>query len=197
MTALVAGYGLYEVNRLPIDALPDITNKQVQINFVAPALGPEEVEKRVTFPIETALSGLAGVESTRSFSRNGYGQVTAIFDESRDLYFMRQQVSERLAQAKPNLPTGRRTANGAGLYGLGEIFMYSVEYAAPRERSASNAGRRARLPKRRILLDARRRSGLPDEWAAPCLSQDRTGLDLAASAPHDSWRCRYRFAGRI
>ena len=72
----------------------------------APNLGPEEVEKRVTFPIETALSGLAGVESTRSFSRNGFSQVTAIFDESADLYFMRQQVTERLAQAKPNLPEG-------------------------------------------------------------------------------------------
>ena len=129
MTALVAAYGLYEINRLPIDALPDITNKQVQINFLAPALGPEEVEKRVTFPIETALSGLAGVESTRSFSRNGYGQVTAIFQENRDLYFMRQQVSERLAQAKPNLPPGVEPQMGPVSTGLGEIFMYSVEYA--------------------------------------------------------------------
>ena len=97
LTTVVAAYGFYEISVLPIDALPDITNKQVQINTVVPTLAPEEVEKRVTFPIETALSGLAGVESTRSFSRNGFSQVTAIFKESADLYFMRQQVSERLS----------------------------------------------------------------------------------------------------
>ena len=76
LTAIVAAYGFYELTRLPLDALPDITNKQVMINYAAPALGPEDVERRITFPIEAALSGLAGIESTRSFSRNGYGQVT-------------------------------------------------------------------------------------------------------------------------
>ncbi|HXJ00531.1 MAG TPA: CusA/CzcA family heavy metal efflux RND transporter [Micropepsaceae bacterium] len=131
VTAIVAAYGFYEVTRLPIDALPDITNKQVQINFLAPTLGPEEVEKRVTFPIETALSGLAGVESTRSFSRNGYGQVTAIFREDMNLYFMRQQVAERLAQAKSNLPPDVEPQLGPVSTGLGEIFMYAVEYANP------------------------------------------------------------------
>lgn len=131
VTAIVAAYGLYEINRLPIDALPDITNKQVQINYVAPTLGPEEVEKRVTFPIETALAGLAGVESTRSFSRNGYGQVTAIFREDSNLYFMRQQVAERLAQAKLSLPPGVEPQLGPVSTGLGEIFMYSVEFANP------------------------------------------------------------------
>ncbi|HYM19361.1 MAG TPA: CusA/CzcA family heavy metal efflux RND transporter [Micropepsaceae bacterium] len=137
LTAIVAAYGFYEVNRLPIDALPDITNKQVQINTLAPALGPEEVEKRVTFPIETALSGLAGVESTRSFSRNGYGQVTAIFREDMNLYFMRQQVAERLAQAKPNLPPGIEPQMGPVSTGLGEIFMYTVEYANPDGKGAT------------------------------------------------------------
>ena len=137
LTVLVAGYGFYEVTRLPIDALPDITNKQVMINFVAPALGPEEIERRVTFPIETALSGLAGVESTRSFSRNGYGQVTAIFREDADLYFMRQQVAERLAQAKPDLPPGVEPQMGPVSTGLGEIFMYTVEYAEPGGRGAT------------------------------------------------------------
>jgi cobalt-zinc-cadmium resistance protein CzcA len=106
LTGIVAAYGSYELSRLPLDALPDITNKQVMINYAAPALGPEDIEKRITFPIETAISGLAGVESTRSFSRNGYGQVTAIFRETANLYFMRQQVAERLGQAKPNLPPG-------------------------------------------------------------------------------------------
>jgi heavy metal efflux system protein len=128
---VIAGYGVYQAMRLPIDATPDITNKQVQINFVAPALGPEDIEKRVTFPIETALSGLAGVESTRSFSRNGYGQVTAIFGEGTDLYFMRQRVTERLEQAKANLPPGVEPQMGPVSTGLGEIFMYSVEYANP------------------------------------------------------------------
>jgi cobalt-zinc-cadmium resistance protein CzcA len=74
LTAIVAAYGAYQLTRLPLDALPDVTNKQVMINFAAPALGPEDIEKRITFPVETAISGLAGIESTRSFSRNGYGQ---------------------------------------------------------------------------------------------------------------------------
>jgi cobalt-zinc-cadmium resistance protein CzcA len=131
LTAAVAAYGCYELTRLPLDALPDITNKQVMINYAAPALGPEEVEKRITFPIETAILGLAGIESTRSFSRNGYGQVTAVFREDANLYFMRQQVAERLAGAKPNLPPGVEPQLGPVSTGLGEIFMYSVEYASP------------------------------------------------------------------
>src|SRR5215467_915935 len=129
LTALVAAYGAYELTRLPLDALPDITSKQVMINYAAPSLGPEDVEKRITFPIETALSGLAGVESTRSFSRNGYGQVTAIFREDANLYFMRQQVAERLAQARPFLPPGVEPQLGPVSTGLGEVFMYSVEYS--------------------------------------------------------------------
>src|SRR6516162_9610016 len=131
LTVMVAAYGAYELSRLPLDALPDITSKQVMINYSAPALGPEDIEKRITFPIETAISGLAGVESTRSFSRNGYGQVTAIFRESANLYFMRQQVAERLAQAKPHLPPGMEPQLGPVSTGLGEVFMYSVEYANP------------------------------------------------------------------
>src|SRR5262245_33211635 len=131
LTVIVAAYGSYELTRLPLDALPDITNKQVMINFAAPELGPEEIERRITFPIETAISGLAGVESTRSFSRNGYGQVTVNFDESQDLYFMRQRVAERLAQAKPSLPPGVEPLLGPVSTGLGEIFMYSVDYANP------------------------------------------------------------------
>jgi cobalt-zinc-cadmium resistance protein CzcA len=137
LTAFVAAYGSYELTRLPLDALPDITNKQVMINFAAPALGPEDVEKRITFAVETAISGLAGVESTRSFSRNGYGQVTAIFREDANLYFMRQQVAERLAQAKPNLPPGVEPQLGPVSTGLGEVFMYSVEYANPGGEGAS------------------------------------------------------------
>lgn len=131
MTALVAAWGFRELLRLPIDALPDITNKQVQINTSAPALGPVEIEKRVTFPVETALSGLAGVQSTRSFSRNGFSQVTAIFSEDADLYAMRQRVAERLSQARSSLPEGVEPQMGPVSTGLGEIFMYSVEFANP------------------------------------------------------------------
>ena len=132
----VAVYGLWELFKLPIDALPDITNKQVQINTLAPGLGPVEVEKRVTFQIETALAGIAGVESTRSFSRNGFSQVTAIFKESADLYFMRQRVAERLAEARTNLPDGAEPRMGPVSTGLGEIFMYSVEFTHPEGKGA-------------------------------------------------------------
>src|ERR1700751_672708 len=137
LTAVVAAYGSYELTYLRLDSLPDITNKQVMINYAAPALGPEDVEKRITFPIEAAISGLAGIESTRSFSRNGYGQVTAVFRESANLYFMRQQVAERLAQAKANLPPGIEPQLGPVSTGLGEVFMYSVEYDNPGRAGAS------------------------------------------------------------
>jgi len=136
VVAALAGYGLWQLFLLPIDALPDITNKQVQINTLAPGLGPVEVEKRVTFPIETALAGLAGVESTRSFSRNGFSQVTAIFKESSDLYFMRQRVAERLSEARPNLPEGAEPLMGPVSTGLGEVFMYTVEFAYPEGKGA-------------------------------------------------------------
>ncbi|MEY4762106.1 MAG: hypothetical protein RLZZ200_1962 [Pseudomonadota bacterium] len=136
LAAIVGGLGLWQLLNLHIDALPDITNKQVQINTSVPTLGPVEVERRVTFPIETALSGLAGVESTRSFSRNGFSQVTAIFKESADLYFMRQQVTERLAQARASLPDGAEPQMGPVSTGLGEIFMYTVGFA-PKEGNAA------------------------------------------------------------
>ncbi len=136
-TAIVAAFGLWQLTRLPIDVTPDITNKQVQINTVIGTLGPVEVEKRVTFPIETALSGLAGVESTRSISRNGFSQVTAVFKEDRDLYFMRQQVAERLAQARANLPDGAEPEMGPVSTGLGEVFHYSVEFAHPSGKGAT------------------------------------------------------------
>src|SRR5258705_13667734 len=139
LTAMVAAYGSYELTRLPLDALPDITNKQAMINYAAPALGPEDVEKRITFPIETAISGLAGVESTRSFSRNGYGQVTAIFRENQDLYFMRQRVAERLEQARSSLPPGVEPLLGPVSTGLGEIFMYTLDYPGPQANGATAA----------------------------------------------------------
>ncbi|MES2743251.1 MAG: CusA/CzcA family heavy metal efflux RND transporter [Pseudomonadota bacterium] len=131
LTLVLALVGAWQLNVLPIDVTPDITNKQVQINTVVPTLSPVEVEKRVTFPIETSLAGLNGVESVRSFSRNGFSQVTAIFKESADLYFMRQQVSERLARAQGELPEGAVPQMGPVSTGLGEVFHYSVEYLHP------------------------------------------------------------------
>jgi cobalt-zinc-cadmium resistance protein CzcA len=139
VTAVVAVIGAWQLNLLPIDVTPDITNKQVQINTIVETLSPVEVEKRVTFPIETALSGLNGVENTRSFSRNGFSQVTVIFKESADLYFMRQQVRERLDAARASLPANAQPQMGPVSTGLGEVFHYSVEYAHPDGKGASRA----------------------------------------------------------
>jgi len=137
LTLAVAAIGFYSLKSLPIDAVPDITNKQVQINTAAPAFSPLEVEKQVTFPIETALSGIPGLESTRSISRNGFSQITAVFKDSVDIYFARQQVSERLTEAKESLPDGVEPAMGAISTGLGEIYMWTVEYEHPEGKGAT------------------------------------------------------------
>ena len=99
LTLIISAYGLSELMKLPIDAVPDITNKQVQINTVEPNLGPLDIERLVTFPVETAMAGIPGLESSRSISRNGFSQVTVIFEDHTDLYFARQQVAGRLNQA--------------------------------------------------------------------------------------------------
>jgi cobalt-zinc-cadmium resistance protein CzcA len=122
-------FGARSLTRLPIDAVPDVTNVQVQINAVAPALTPIEIEKQVTFPIETALAGTPGLESTRSFSRNGFAQITAVFTDKTDIYFARQQVTERLTDVKGNLPPAVDVKMGPISTGLGEIYWWSVEYA--------------------------------------------------------------------
>ncbi|OJU20460.1 MULTISPECIES: CusA/CzcA family heavy metal efflux RND transporter [unclassified Sphingomonas] len=125
-TALAAVIGAYSLSRLPIDAVPDITNNQVQINVRAPALSPELVEKQVSFPIETALAGIPGLEYTRSLSRNGFAQITAVFADSTDIYFARQQVGERLQGVKENLPAGVNPEMGPIATGLGEVYMWTV-----------------------------------------------------------------------
>src|SRR5216110_1416459 len=106
ITLAAAVSGFWSLTKLPIDAVPDVTNVQVQVNAVAPALTPVEIEKQVTFPIETALAGTPGLESTRSFSRNGFAQITAVFTDKTDIYFARQQVAERLTEVKATLPPG-------------------------------------------------------------------------------------------
>ena len=126
LTAVAATIGAYSLYRLPIDAVPDITNNQVQINVRAPALSPELVEKQVSFPIETALAGVPGLEYTRSLSRNGFAQITAVFTDATDIYFARQQVGERLQGVRENLPAGVNPEMGPIATGLGEVYMYTV-----------------------------------------------------------------------
>jgi len=121
--------GAWALTVLPIDAVPDITNVQVQVNAFAPALSPLEVEKQVTFPIEVALAGTPGLEKTWSFSRNGFAQVTAVFSDRTDIYFARQQVTERLNDAKAALPPGVDIKMGPISTGLGEVYWWTVEYA--------------------------------------------------------------------
>src|SRR5437763_6159713 len=132
-TLAVAAAGLWSLGRLPIDAVPDVTNVQVQINAIAPALTPLEIEKQVTVALETALAGTPGLESTRSFSRNGFAQITAVFTDRTDIYFARQQVAERLNEAKTTLPPGVELRMGPISTGLGEVYWWSVEYAPPDE----------------------------------------------------------------
>ena len=123
----MAAVGGYNFLILPIDAVPDITNVQVQINTEAPGFTPLEVEQRITFPVETAIAGIPKLSHTRSLSRYGLSQVTAIFEDDTDIYFARQLISTRLQEAKEILPAGTNPTMGPIATGLGEIFMWSVE----------------------------------------------------------------------
>lgn len=136
LVAAASAFGIASLQRLPIDAVPDITNNQIQINTEAEALSPFEIEKSVTFPIETALAGIPGLSYTRSLSRNGFSQVTAVFEDDIDIYFARTQVTERLSLAKANLPDGAEPKMGAVSTGLGEIYMWTVHYEHPRGEGA-------------------------------------------------------------
>ena len=123
----MAALGIFSYQRLPIDAVPDITNVQVQINTEAPGYSPLESEQRVTFPIETAMAGLPHLEQTRSLSRYGLSQVTVVFKDGTDIYFARQLVSERIQEAKAKLPGGLAPMLGPIATGLGEIYMWTVD----------------------------------------------------------------------
>jgi len=127
LTLALVGVGVWSFTKLPIDATPDITNVQVQINTEAPGYSPLEAEQRVTFPIETAVAGLPGLDYTRSISRYGLSQVTVVFKDGTDIFFARQQVSERLQQARSQLPPGLEPMMGPIATGMGEIFMYTVK----------------------------------------------------------------------
>ncbi len=130
-------FGLRQLSRLPIDAVPDITNRQVQINTIAPALGPEEVERQVTFPLETALAGAPGLIETRSLSRHGFSQITAVFTEDTDLYFARTLINERLQAARANLPDGLEPGMGPPVTGLGEVYIWTVEFKGAAARTGA------------------------------------------------------------
>jgi cobalt-zinc-cadmium resistance protein CzcA len=126
LVLLACAVGVWSFQRLPIDATPDITNVQVQISTEAPGFSPLESEQRITFPIETAVAGVPGLEYTRSISRYGLSQVTIVFADGTDIYFARQLVNERLQAARGQLPEGVTPELGPIATGLGEIFMYTV-----------------------------------------------------------------------
>ncbi len=125
--ALLCALGAWSASKLPIDAVPDITNVQVQINIEAEGYSPLEAEQRITFPIETAISGLPRLAYTRSLSRYGLSQVTVVFEDGTDIYFARQLVNERIQAARSQLPPGIEPEMGPIATGLGEIFMFAIE----------------------------------------------------------------------
>ncbi|GGC01381.1 cation transporter [Oxalicibacterium flavum] len=127
LTFGMAAIGIYNYQRLSIDAVPDITNVQVQVNTAAPGYSPLETEQRITWPLETVLAGLPDLEQTRSLSRYGLSQITVIFKDGTDIYFARQLVNERIQEARQSLPPEIVPAMGPISTGLGEIYMWTVE----------------------------------------------------------------------
>ncbi len=150
-TFALIGIGVWSALRLPIDAVPDITNVQVQVNTSVPALAPEEIEKLVTFPIENEMAGIPGITELRSLSKFGLSQVTLVFEEGTDIYRSRQLVSERLQTVVEDLPSGLTPKLAPISTGLGEIYYYVVEYAP----GATNkpAARDAQLMELKLIHD--------------------------------------------
>ncbi len=150
-TVVLIGIGVYSALRLPIDAVPDITNIQVQVNTQVPALAPEEIEKLVTFPIENEMAGIPGLTELRSLSKFGLSQVTLVFEEGTDIYRSRQLVSERLQTVIEELPSGLTPKLAPISTGLGEIFYYVVEYTA--EATNKPPTREAQLMELKLIHD--------------------------------------------
>ena len=138
LTLVLVAVGIWSFTKLPIDATPDITNVQVQINTAAPGYSPLETEQRITYPVETVMAGLPRMEQARSLSRYGLSQVTVVFEDGTDIYFARQQVAERLQQVKSQIPDGLDPQLGPISTGLGEIFMYTID-ADPKARKADGS----------------------------------------------------------
>lgn len=151
VTLLMALVGAYSLTLLPIDAVPDITNNQVVINTLCPGLAPEEVEKQVTFPLETALAGIPGLESTRSLSRNEFSQISAVFADSSNIYFVRQLVAERLGAVRNRLPSGVEATLGPISTGLGEVVMWVVEMEHPDKDFKTPEGRWLKTSEQRSM----------------------------------------------
>jgi cobalt-zinc-cadmium resistance protein CzcA len=150
-TLALLGVGGWAALRLPLDAVPDITNPQVQINTTVSALAPEEIEKQVTFPIENVMGGIPGMVEFRSLSKSGLSQVTMIFEDGTDLYRARQLVTERLQQAAEDLPPGLTPKLAPIATGLGEIFYYVVDYRA--DAPNKPASRREQLMQLKLIHD--------------------------------------------
>ena len=150
-TLVLVGIGIYSALRLPIDAVPDITNVQVQVNTSVPALAPEEIEKLVTFPIENEMAGIPGLTELRSLSKFGLSQVTLVFEEGTDIFRSRQLVSERLQTVVEELPPGFTPKLAPISTGLGEIYYYVVEYAA--DGTNKPATREAQLMELKLIHD--------------------------------------------
>lgn len=131
LTLALAIAGFFSFQHLPIDAVPDITNNQVQINTVVEGLAPEEIERTITFPVEASMRGMAGVMQVRSITRFGLSQVTVVFKDGVDIYRARQQISERLQGVTSDLPKSAKPQLGPISTGLGEIFQYVIDYKAP------------------------------------------------------------------
>jgi cobalt-zinc-cadmium resistance protein CzcA len=150
-TALLVGIGLWSASQLPIDAVPDITNVQVQINTEVPALAPEETERLVTFPLETELTGVPGMDEVRSLTRFGLSQITLIFKDGTDIYRARQLVSERLQNALEKIPAGLAPKLAPITTGLSEIYQYVVDYAP--DATNKPATRREQLMELNLIQD--------------------------------------------
>lgn len=178
VATIITAYGLFELTKLPIDAVPDITNRQVQINTIAPALAPGQIERQVTYPLETALAGTPGLTSTRSISRNGFSQITAIFTDQTDIYFARQQVGERMREVREDLPEGVTPMMSPVTTGLAS-FDVDGRFHAVRSRERRSAERTG-LASQRGLSDTRRRPA-HDTGGACHLPAHRAGLDHCAA----------------
>jgi len=166
LTLVIVALGVWSYQRLPIDAVPDITNVQVQINTAAPGYSPLEAEQRITYPVETALYGLPGLAYTRSLSRYGLSQVTVVFEEGTDIYFARNLINVRLGSIRSALPPGIEPEMGPISTGLGEIFMYSVQ-AAPGARQADGS-----------LYDATALREIQDWIIRPQLAQVKNVIEI-------------------
>ncbi|MDQ3667295.1 MAG: efflux RND transporter permease subunit, partial [Acidobacteriota bacterium] len=128
MVLIMSGAGLYSLINLPIDAVPDVTNVQVQVLTAAPSLAPLEIERQITFPVEVAMSGLPDIEEIRSVSKFGLSAVTVVFHDSVDTFFARQLVLERLSQAREQIPENIGSPEmGPISTGLGEIYQYELK----------------------------------------------------------------------